>query len=82
MTCRQFADFMMDYLSGDLSAEIRQEFDRHLSLCMNCRKYLAGYEETIRLGRRAFKNDDTELPPDVPEDLVKAIMAARRPITR
>ena len=33
MTCREFADFMMDYLSGELSSESRAAFDYHLSLC-------------------------------------------------
>ena len=78
MTCRQFADFMMDYTSGDLPAAALQEFETHLSLCSNCRKYLTAYEETIRLGRRAFEDDMAELPPEVPEDLVTAIIAARR----
>jgi anti-sigma factor RsiW len=79
MTCREFADFMMDYLSGDLSATTRQDFERHLSLCANCRTYLAGYAETVRLGRRAFQHDDADVPAEVPEDLVTAILAARKP---
>ena len=78
MTCREFADFMMDYLSGDLSPEPRAHFEHHLSLCANCRKYLTSYEETMKLGKRAFDEGDATLPPDVPEELVKAILAARR----
>jgi anti-sigma factor RsiW len=77
MTCREFADFLIDYLSGDLPAPARHEFERHLSVCSNCGKYLAGYEETIRLGRRAFEDDGAELPAEVPDDLIKAILAAR-----
>ena len=78
MTCRELADFMMDYLSGELSSESRAQFDQHLSLCANCRKYLTSYEETVKLGRRAFADEDAALPSDVPEELVKAILAARR----
>jgi len=78
MTCREFADFIMDYLSGELSPDVRQTFETHLSRCTNCQKYLAGYKQTIELGRRAFEDDEAELPGDVPEDLIKAIMAARR----
>ena len=78
MTCREFADFMMDYLSGELSAERRAQFEEHLSRCDNCRKYLTSYEETVKLGKAAFDDDKGAVPADVPEELVKAILAARR----
>ncbi len=77
MTCREFADFMLDYLSDELSAESRAAFEYHLSLCTNCRHYLAGYRETVKLGKRAFEDDDANVPSEVPEELVKAILAAR-----
>ena len=77
MTCREFADFMADYLADDLSADVRQAFDHHLSICENCRKYLTGYQETVRLGKSAFDNEKLTVPPDVPEELVKAILDAR-----
>ena len=77
MTCREFADFMMDYLSGELSSESRAEFDYHLSVCSNCRRYLASYQETVKLGKRAFEDDDANVPAQVPDELMKAILAAR-----
>ena len=77
VTCREFADFMADYLSGELHQDIRQQFDRHLGLCVNCRRYLTSYKETIALGKRALADDDSALPVDVPEELVRAILAAR-----
>jgi anti-sigma factor RsiW len=70
----------MDYLSDELSSESRAHFEHHLSLCSNCRKYLTSYEETVNLGKRAFEDGDAALPPDVPEELVKAILAARRSV--
>ena len=77
MTCRAFADFIGDYLSGELPSGERSAFEHHLDLCANCRKYLAGYEQTVQLGKRAFENDDAVLPADVPEELVKAILDAQ-----
>ena len=77
MTCREFADFMMDYLSDELSTESRAVFDYHLSRCINCQRYLASYHETVKLSKRAFEEDDANVPSQVPEDLVKAILAAR-----
>ena len=78
MTCREFADFMMDYVSDELSSESRAQFEHHLSLCANCRKYLTSYEETVKLGKRAFDDEDAAVPADVPEELVEAILASRR----
>lgn len=78
MTCREFADFIIDYISGGLSVESRTQFEDHLSVCPNCRSYLAGYEETVRLGKRAFDDDDTAVPSEVPDELVRAILSARR----
>lgn len=79
VTCREFADFMADYLAGELAPELRQPFDYHLTLCANCQRYLASYRETVSLGRRAFDDEDAAVPAEVPEDLVKAILAARTP---
>lgn len=78
MTCRELADFIADYLSGELPADTRSQFDCHLSLCPNCRRYLKSYEETVKLGKAAFEDDDAEVPADVPEQLVQAILAARQ----
>ncbi len=77
MTCREFADFMADYLSDELPAESRSAFEQHLCLCVNCQKYLAGYEETVKLGKRAFADEDAAVPPQVPEELVQAILRAK-----
>jgi len=68
---------MADYLSGELPVDSRTAFDYHLGLCVNCQRYLAGYKETVKLGKRAFADDDAGVPGEVPEDLVQAILAAR-----
>lgn len=79
MTCRELADFMADYLSGELPAEARSQFDHHLSLCPNCVNYLEQYKTTAALGRTAFADQEAAVPPEVPEEFVKAILAARKP---
>ena len=80
MTCRELADFIMDYLTGELPEEVRTAFDHHLTLCPDCVNYLAAYRATVELNRRAFATDesDAQSSPDIPEDLVKAILASRR----
>jgi anti-sigma factor RsiW len=78
VTCREFAEFIADYLSGELSPETRAQFERHLNVCPNCVTYLSNYRDTIALGRSAFADDDAGIPGDVPDDLVQAILASRR----
>jgi anti-sigma factor RsiW len=77
MTCRQLTSFIADYLSGELDAEIKDSFERHLTLCPNCVQYVADYERAMALGRQVY--DDADSPAtDVPETLIAAILAARR----
>ncbi|HEY8153541.1 MAG TPA: zf-HC2 domain-containing protein [Myxococcota bacterium] len=76
LTCRELIDFLAAYLDGELAPDPRAAFDAHLALCPSCVDYLAGYRETIRLGKRACE-PDAELPSDVPSELVDAILAAR-----
>jgi len=78
ITCRMFVEFLMNYLEGDMPAEERNRFDAHLAVCEACVDYMKSYQETVRLGKEAFRDLDAEVPPDVPEDLVKAILSARR----
>ena len=78
MTCREFADYIADYLSGELPADVRARFEQHITVCPNCVKYLAGYKATIDLGRAAFSDEAAPVPEDVPDALVKAILSARR----
>ena len=79
MTCRELTDFIADYLSGELSPEVRGAFDTHLSRCPNCVNYLASYKAAVTLGRGAFTADDAaDAAPAVPDDLVRAILSARR----
>ena len=77
MTCRDFADFLDRYLAATLPAPILRRFERHLSVCPNCQRYLAQYRDTIALGRSAFDELADTVPGDVPDDLVAAILAAR-----
>ena len=77
MTCREFADFMADYLSGELRAAVRKTFDQHLAVCPTCVTYLADYAATIRAGHSAFTTQDSNVPASVPQALIYAILAAR-----
>ena len=78
MTCREVADFLMDYLTDELPPGVRAQFERHLSLCPNCRAYLATYRATIDMARNAFEAPDADAYAEVPEELVGAILDSLR----
>jgi anti-sigma factor (TIGR02949 family) len=75
VTCQQLTDFLMSYLDGDLPAEQRAEFDRHMAACPSCVDYLKTYETTVRLAKECATDP---VPEEVPETLVQAILAARK----
>jgi anti-sigma factor RsiW len=77
LTCQELIEFLADYVEGELASDERARFDAHLALCPDCVDYLHGYRESIRLGRAAF-SDPAELPEDVPDELVDAILSARK----
>lgn len=78
MTCKTFIEFLLDYLAEELPASQRDEFEAHLAECVACVAYLKTYQQTVTLGKAAFTNLDVPVPSDVPEDLIKGILAARR----
>lgn len=75
LTCRDFVDFLDGYLSGELPAEVVARFNDHLARCPSCAAYTKTYRETLALSRRAFACDDEPVS-GVPEELVRAILAA------
>jgi len=78
LTCREIADFLMVYEDGELSAEERREFDAHLAVCPDCVAYLESYRATVALGKQAFADENAAAADEVPEELVEAVLAARR----
>ncbi len=78
LTCREFIDFVGQYMEGELSGAELLEFQRHLEICPYCVDYLASYEHAVRLGKAALQDPDGPVPPEVPEELVRAIQASRR----
>jgi anti-sigma factor RsiW len=72
MTCREVAEFLQDYVAGELPPPLLEDFDRHLEACRNCREFLAQYRATIAASTAAW-TDETIDPPD---ELVTAILQA------
>ena len=77
MNCREFTEFLHEYLFGNLPAGERAEFEAHLAECPWCVAYLDSYRKTIALEQAAFAAEDAPPPADAPEELVQAILRAR-----
>ena len=78
ITCRELLDFLHLYLEDELPEDRRREFDRHLAVCPACQAYIREYEEAIRLGKAAYDDPESAASGDAPEELVQAILRARR----
>ena len=77
MTCREFVEFLWRYTEDDLTPTEQVTFDDHLARCPHCVKYLHSYQETIHIGKVALAPSEETALADVPDELIKAILAAR-----
>ena len=78
ITCREFEDFVLRYLDGELSPQQAKVFEWHMRICRECREYLAAYKRTIEIGKATLGAPDSSVPDEVPEDLVRAVLDARK----
>jgi anti-sigma factor RsiW len=77
LTCKEFIDFLMEYLGDALPPEERAQFEHHLGECPACVAYLDMYKKAVAIGKAACSPGCDDLPADVPADLVRAILAVR-----
>lgn len=78
ITCREFEEFVLQYLDGELPSKQRNIFEWHMRICRECREYLAAYKRTVEVGKAALGSADESVPDDVPEDLIRAVLDARK----
>ena len=78
LTCKEFDDFMLDYLEGGLPVWQKFMCWMHVKMCRECAYFVQKYRRVITLGKDAFQSPDGMLPDYVPEELVKAALANRR----
>ena len=53
-TCRETIDLLLDYLDGELPAELRASLEEHLGGCQPCEEFFATYRATMGLCRKAL----------------------------
>lgn len=77
LTCKEFDEFMTDYLDGELSLWQKYMCWLHVRLCPECAHFIRQYKNTVGLAKSAFGSLDEPVPDSVPEELVKAALAHR-----
>jgi anti-sigma factor RsiW len=78
ITCREFIEFLLDYISGELPEDQRSNFVEHLAVCPSCVAYMNTYLQTVELEKESLSDIEDALPEDVPEELIQAILEAKR----
>lgn len=78
VSCRDFVEFLDNYLAGALSLKELAIFNAHLAACPSCVAYMNSYRASARLGRDAFAATGDGVPEEVPPELVRAILKASR----
>lgn len=70
MTCREVAELLIDFVSGELPAEIQEHLRQHLNRCPPCVTYIETYKLTIRITREL---PDAPVPPSLKARLEAAL---------
>lgn len=78
MKCKEFNDFLGEYLEEELDDKARSVFEAHLQICPPCYGYLDSYKDVVRMGKVCCQDPEAEVPGDVPQNLIDAILAARK----
>ncbi len=75
ITCRELAELLFDFATGQLPPEHREHLEGHLGLCSFCVAYLEGYRLTIQMTRQLPR---PPLPPDLARRLRALLEESRR----
>ncbi|NOX69761.1 MAG: zf-HC2 domain-containing protein [Gammaproteobacteria bacterium] len=78
LTCKQFDEFMMDYLEGNLPFWQKVSCGLHLRMCRKCAKFVDQYRRVVLLEKDALLPSADSIPEAVPEELVNAALAYRQ----
>ncbi|HYT90640.1 MAG TPA: zf-HC2 domain-containing protein [Gemmataceae bacterium] len=75
MTCRELAELLIDFVSGELAPEHQERVEQHLGLCPPCVVFVETYKITIRLTRQLPR---VPLPPGLERRLREALAEMKR----
>lgn len=52
--CKDSIDKLLEYLDGDVTADVKQHLDAHFQGCAPCEEFLKQYRETAPMCRKAL----------------------------
>ncbi|MCI0570483.1 MAG: zf-HC2 domain-containing protein, partial [Myxococcaceae bacterium] len=61
-TCQDSINLLLDYLDGEMPAEVSAELREHLAGCSPCVEFVESYRATPGICREALK---AKMPPEV-----------------
>jgi Putative zinc-finger len=75
ITCEEFFAEFADYLENQVSPEVRQELELHLSQCRVCHVLCDSSRKTIKI---VTESSSFELPQSVSDPIIERVMARLR----
>ena len=75
ITCEEFFAEFGDYLENQVSPEVRQELELHLSQCRACQVLYDSSRKTIKI---VTESSSFELPQSVSDPIIDRVMAKLR----
>jgi anti-sigma factor RsiW len=71
ITCRELIEDLHLFLSGELTPDRKEDFERHLHRCDACVAYGEQYRVTVRLAKTALAAEPEGAMPD---DLIRSVV--------
>jgi anti-sigma factor RsiW len=71
ITCRELIEDLHLFLSGELTPDRKEDFERHLNRCDACVAYGEQYRVTVRLAKTALAAEPEGAMPD---DLIRSVV--------
>ena len=75
-TCADLEDWLPTTSRGRCPCPSAGQLERHLGECGGCREYLAAYQRTVWVAKKAL--ECSSYPLQAPEQLVQAILGSLR----
>jgi predicted anti-sigma-YlaC factor YlaD len=77
LNCRDFVEWVTDYLETTLPPELSERVEAHLEICEGCRLYLGQMRLTVRALAMLRRDSPAATPQPIRQRLVRAFREAR-----
>ncbi|MDZ4685207.1 MAG: zf-HC2 domain-containing protein [Planctomycetaceae bacterium] len=75
LTCQEVIDYLSAYVARELPPDEQTAMERHLAVCPPCVNFLKTFRTTLAVARSSKRLPTEE---ELPEELVRAVLAARQ----